>query len=144
MVMDDGADWREARRHAVHAHAAADERLRQAEQAEAAGLVRAFVAEAQHRGLATTRLAALSYDGRHRYRTRLHGWYVDRAQRRAIDLAGRFHLLTVPASLRSLLFGATPEPSPPPLVIGRGGRDGESLPLEVLLRRRLSAGDDWP
>lgn len=144
MVTDDGADWRETRRHAVQAHAAADERRRAAEQAEAAELVGAFVAEARQRGLATIRLVAVSYDGRHRYRTGLHGWYVDRARHRAVDAAGRFHLLTVPTSLRALLFGATPEPSPPPLVIGRGGRDGESIPLEALLRRRLSAGDDWP
>ncbi|MFB9849506.1 hypothetical protein ACFFMR_03795 [Micromonospora andamanensis] len=144
MVNDGGPDWRETRQRAVQAHAAAEERRRQSEQVEAAALVSAFVAEARRRGLATTRLVALSYDGRYRYRTRLHGWYVDRARHRAVDVAGGFHLLTVPASLRSLLFGAEPEPSPPPLVIGRGGRDGESLPLETLLRRRLNAGDDWP
>lgn len=140
---DDGLEWRERQRRAVRAHAEADERARVAEQAEAAELVAWFAAEATRRGLRTTRLVARSYDGRGRYRTRLTGWYVDRAQTRAVDIDGRFHLLTVPASLRSRLLGADPQPSAPPLVVGRGGRDGESIPLRTLLTRRLDAGDDW-
>ncbi|MGN9813141.1 hypothetical protein ACTMSW_27770 [Micromonospora sp. BQ11] len=137
MVSEDDLDWRERQRRAVSAHAAADERRRAAEQAEAAELVARFVAEAVRRGLPTTRLTARSYDGRGRYRTALRGWYVDRARSRAVDTDGRFHLLTVPGGLRARLFGADPQPSPPPLVVGAGGRDGESIPLEVLLARRL-------
>ncbi|MET8119626.1 hypothetical protein [Micromonospora sp. NPDC005189] len=139
----DDRDWRERREQAVRAHADADARTRAAEQATAAELVTRFAADAAGRGLRTVRLTATAYDGRHRYRTGLTGWYVDRAHTRAVDTRGGFYLLTVPVSLRSLLFGAAPEPSPPPLVIGRGGRDGESMPLEVLLRQRLAAGDDW-
>ncbi|MCM0676316.1 hypothetical protein NCC78_16695, partial [Micromonospora phytophila] len=97
------------------------------------------VAEAARRGLATTRLTARSYDGRGRYRTRLRGWYIDRARTRAVDVDGRFHLLTVPGGLRARLLGADPEPAPPPLVVGAGGRDGESIPLRTLLARRLAA-----
>ena len=141
--MDDGREWRERQRRAVRAHAEADERARAVEQAEAAELVAWFAAEATRRGLRTTRLVARSYDGRARYRTRLTGWYVDRARTRAVDTDGRFHLLTVPASLRARLLGADPQPSPAPLVVGRGGRDGESMPLRTLLTRRLDAGDDW-
>ncbi|GGM45865.1 hypothetical protein GCM10011608_33300 [Micromonospora sonchi] len=137
----DGLDWRERQRRAVSAHAVADERRRAAEQAAAAELVAQFVAEAVRRGLPATRLTARSYDGRRRYRTRLRGWYVDRAQSRAIDLDGRFHLLTVPGGLRARLFGADPQPSPAPLVVGAGGRDGESMPLEILLARRLHEDD---
>ncbi|SCL32768.1 hypothetical protein GA0070616_4548 [Micromonospora nigra] len=139
MVTDDGPDWRETRRHAVLAHAAAQERRRHAEQAEAARLVSAFVAEARRRGLPTTRLVARSHDGRARYRTRLHGWYIDRARTRAVDVDGRFHLLTVPRALRARFLGADPQPGPAPLVVGEGGRDGESVPLRVLLQRRLDA-----
>ncbi|MBQ1024167.1 hypothetical protein [Micromonospora sp. C95] len=141
MVSDGGAEWRETRQQAVLAHAAAAQRRREAEQAEAAALVGAFVAEARRRGLATTRLVARSHDGRARYRTGLHGWYIDRARSRAVDVDGRFHLLTVPRSLRARLLGADPQPSPPPLVVGAGGRDGESMPLHVLLRRRLADGE---
>ncbi|GIJ22547.1 hypothetical protein [Micromonospora lutea] len=141
MVSDGGADWRETRQQAALAHAAAAQRRREAEQAEAAALISAFVAEARRRGLATTRLVARSYDGRARYRTSLHGWYIDRARSRAVDVDGRFHLLTVPRSLRARLLGADPQPDPAPLIVGEGARDGESLPLRIMLQRRLDAAD---
>ncbi|GIJ27866.1 hypothetical protein Vqi01_30280 [Micromonospora qiuiae] len=142
-MTDDGPAWRERRQHAVRAHAAAEARQRAVEQAEAAELVARFAEQALRRGLRTRRLVAVSYDGHRRYRTHLTGWYIDRAHTRAVDIAGRYFLLTVPASLAARLFGARPEPSPPPLVVGRGGRDGESLPMATLLSNRLAAGDDW-
>ncbi|MEU6078083.1 hypothetical protein [Micromonospora sp. NPDC047074] len=144
MNEDDGRDWRERQRRAVRAHAAADERRRATEQAEAAEQVAWFVAEAVRRGLPTDRLTARGYDGRGSYRTRLRGWYVDRAHTRAVDVDGRFYLLTVAGGLRARLFGADPQPGPPPLVVGAGGRDGESIPLRTLLARRLEAGDATP
>ncbi|MGC4810843.1 hypothetical protein ACLQ29_09975 [Micromonospora sp. DT228] len=136
----DGREWRQRQRQAVRAHADADARRRAAEQAEAAELVAWFVAEATRRGLPTTRLVARGYDGRGRYRTRLTGWYVDRAETRAVDVAGRFHLLTVPGGVRARLFGVDPQPSAAPLVVGAGGRDGESIPLRTLLTRLLDGG----
>ncbi|MBM0233453.1 hypothetical protein JNW91_17290 [Micromonospora sp. STR1_7] len=144
MVEGDGREWRERQRQAVRAHADADARRRAAEQAQAAELVAWFVAEATRRGLPTSRLVARGYDGRGRYRTRLTGWYVDRAETRAVDVDGRFHLLTVPGGLRALLFGVDPQPSPAPLVVGAGGRDGESIPLRTLLTRLLDDGPDGP
>ncbi|MET7705765.1 hypothetical protein [Micromonospora sp. NPDC005413] len=136
----DGQEWRDQQRQAVRAHADADARRRAAEQAEAAKLVAWFVAEATRRGLRTTRLVAWGYGGRWRYRTRLTGWYVDRAKTRAVDVAGQFYLLTVRGGLRAWLFGVDPEPSPAPLVVGAGGRDGESIPLRTLLGRLLDDG----
>ncbi|WP_091645279.1 hypothetical protein [Micromonospora pallida] len=144
MGESDGRDWREQRQRAVRAHADADERRREAERAEAAELVAWFVGEAIRRGLPPVPLVAGSYSGGGRYRTGLTGWYVDRAATRAVDVEGRFYLLTVPGGLRSRLFGAAPEPHPAPLVVGAGGRDGESVPLRELLTRRLDAGKDWP
>ncbi|MGR6318428.1 hypothetical protein Q2K19_00660 [Micromonospora soli] len=142
-MVDDGPTWHEQRQRAVRAHAAAEKRRRAAEQAEAAALVARFAAEATRRGLRTVPLAAHPYHGPGRYRTRLTGWYIDRARSRAVGADGRFYLLIVPASLRARLFGADPQPQPPPLVIGAGGRDGESVPLRTLLDRRLAAGDAW-
>ncbi|WP_089155638.1 hypothetical protein [Micromonospora sp. NBS 11-29] len=139
---DDGRlDWRAQQQAAVRAHAAAAEARLAAERAEAAQLVTAFTAEATRRGLRPVRLTATGYDGRGRYRTPLTGWYLDRARTRAVGTDGRFYLLTVPAGLRARLFGAEPSPSPAPLVIGEGGRDGDSIPLRALLDRRLAAGD---
>ncbi|RUL92066.1 hypothetical protein [Verrucosispora sp. FIM060022] len=141
--MNDDDGWRERQRRAVRAHAEADARQRAAEQARAAELVADFAVEATRRGLRPDRLVATSYDGRRRYRTPVTGWYVDRARTRAVDTEGRFYLLTVPSSLRSRLLGSRPAPSMPPLVVGAGGRDGESLPLATLLALRLAEGDNW-
>jgi hypothetical protein len=56
---------------------------------------------------------------------------------------GSFYILSVPGGLRARFTGVTVPPSDPPLVVGAGGRDGESIPLPDLLRLRLDAGDDW-
>ncbi|MFY1684067.1 hypothetical protein ACN265_21300 [Micromonospora sp. WMMD730] len=141
---DGDPQWRERQQRAVRAHAAADARQRDGEHAQAEELVARFTAEATRRGLRTTRLVAQGYDGRGRYRTGLTGWYVDRAGLRAVAVDGRFYLLTVPSGVRARLFGVDVPPARPPLVVGRGGRDGESIPLADLLTRRLTAGDDWP
>jgi hypothetical protein len=53
-------------------------------------------------------------------------------------------VLTVPASLRARVTGVVVQPQDPRLIVGEGGRDGESMPLAALLRQRLDAGDDWP
>jgi len=143
VIDDEGPAWREQQARAVRAHAAADERRRAAEQEAAAELVAEFAAEAGRRGLHPSPLVARPYQGNGRYRTPLRGWYIDRARIRAIDADGRFYLLTVPASLSARLLGVTPAPVPAPLVVGAGGRDGESIPLRTLLERRLAAGDDW-
>ncbi|MFC6023028.1 hypothetical protein ACFP2T_43615 [Plantactinospora solaniradicis] len=137
-------DWAEQRRRAVVAHAAADERRRNAETEQARQLVVSFLREARERGLRQTPLTAVAYNGRSRYRTPLTGWYLDVALIHAVDGGGAFYVLTVPASLRARLTGATPQPSSPKLVIGEGGPDGQSMPLHAMLRRRLEAGDTWP
>jgi hypothetical protein len=36
------------------------------------------------------------------------------------------------------------EPTAAPLQVGAGGRDGDSVALDVLLRLRLEAGRDFP
>jgi hypothetical protein len=46
--------------------------------------------------------------------------------------------------LRGRLAGVHVEPSDAPLQVGAGGRDGDSVALDVLLRLRLEAGSDFP
>ncbi|GAB3180399.1 hypothetical protein GCM10027259_30440 [Micromonospora palomenae] len=89
MGEQDGADWRERQRRAAAAHAAADERRQATEHAAAAELVAWFAAEATRRGLRPDRITATAYDGRSRYRTRLSGWYVNRARTEAVDARGQ-------------------------------------------------------
>lgn len=138
---DDPVSWAEQRRFAIDRHAEANARREATEAEQARALIGRFVADARAMGLPTVPLVARPYGGRSRYRTGLQGWYVHPNQLMAVAGDGGFYRLAVPPSLRSLLFGVHVEPEQPRLVIGEGGRDGESIPLHDLLLRRLRAGD---
>ncbi|HEV7712398.1 MAG TPA: hypothetical protein VGP16_29675 [Asanoa sp.] len=135
------AAWLAQRGRAIEAHARAQEVRRAREAEQAAELIASFVRDAVARGLAPTALTALGHRGRVRYRTKLSGWYLDRDRSRAVDTEGRFYLLVVADSVRARLAGVDVEPRPAPLVIGEGGRDGESIPLRTLLQRRLDTAE---
>lgn len=134
---DDAARWRDERRAAAAAHADALARKQQAESQRARELIAEFVERAQAAGPAPVELRARSYDGRARYRTPLRGWYLRKDESVAVDTAGEFYVLSTPSSLTARLRGVTPEPSDPPLVLGAGGKDGESLDLTQALARVL-------
>lgn len=140
----EAADWDEQRRRAVAGHAAAFEADRAAEADRAGALLSDFVRRAAERGLPPAVLRARSFDGRATYRTRLRGWYLKANRSVAVGEDGRYYVLTVPSSLRARLSGADVTPSPPRLVVGAGGGDGETVPLAQLLERRLDAGVTWP
>jgi hypothetical protein len=137
-------EWAEARRRAVEGHAAAAERRKADEAAAGREMIASFVRAAEERALPATRLTARSYQGGARYRTALRGWYLKADRSLAVGTDGELYLLTVPASLRARLTGAHVAPHQPRLVVGEGGRDGESIPLRTLLDRRLAAGPEWP
>lgn len=139
MSTDDA--WRRQRDLAVTKHAAAERATRDAQTREARQLVEEFAQTARQRGIATTRLVARAYNGRSRYPTDVVGWYVHPDRSLAVGEDGAFYVLGVPASMRSRLLGARPQPQDPMLVIGRGAKDGESISLRELLQRRLAAGD---
>ena len=138
---DDGAAWRERRRDAAVEHAEALERRQAGESLRARTLIQEFVRDATARGVPSVPLLARSYDGRARYRTTVRGWYLRRNESVAVGTDGEFYVLSVPASLRARLRGATPVPSDPPLILGKGGRDGESNDLTQALARALGGQD---
>jgi hypothetical protein len=143
-MSDERAAWLEQRRQAVDGHAAALEAGRATEAEKAAVLLADFVRRATERGLTPAVLSAQSFNGRATYKTKLRGWYLKSNRSVAVGADGRFYALTVPSSLRARFTGAEVEPSTPRLVIGAGGRDGETMSLAELLERRLEAGADWP
>jgi hypothetical protein len=49
-------------------------------------------------------------------------------------------VLTVPGGLRERFTGVRLVATPPPLIVGKGGRDGETGDLAEFLRWRLQAG----
>lgn len=132
-------NWRDKRTEAAAEQAKALERRRAGETAQARALIADFVEQARARGIAPVLLYARSYDGRCRYRTATHGWYLRRNQSVAIGADGEFYVLSVPRHLRSRIAGAPLPPSDPPLILGKGARDGESIDLVNALR--IALGD---
>ncbi len=130
-------DWRDQRAEAAEQHARLLQRRQAAEAAQARALIAEFVAEANRRGVAPVPLRASSYDGRARYRTDRTGWYLRRNESVAVGTDGEFYVLSVARSLGARLSGAHVEPSDPPLILGKGARDGESIDLVDALRIAL-------
>ncbi|WP_350275467.1 hypothetical protein [Kribbella sp. HUAS MG21] len=131
--------WREERRQAAAEHAAALGRKKAAETAQARQLLTDFIATLRERGVQPEPLRAQVVGSSASYRTNLTGWYLRRNRSLAVDVDGNFYILGVPASLKSRVAGVHVEPSDPPLVVGQGARDGESMPLAELLRLRLES-----
>lgn len=119
------------------------ERQQAAESRQATALLAGFVEQARALSLAPERLYARTYDGRSRYRTNTEGWYLKRDRTVAVGTDGSFYVLAVPPSITSMLRGAPLTPSDPPLELGRGGRDGQSILLTEAIEKRLAAGNDW-
>jgi hypothetical protein len=139
----DPTEWARRRSEAAQAQADRLARRQELESERARELLRSFVAEARRRGIGSRPLLARAGDGPPTYRTGLEGWYLTRDGAVGVDVEGRYYLLASPKSLRFRLLGVTVPPSDPPLQVGAGGRDGESIALDALLTLRLEAGDAW-
>lgn len=116
------------------------ERLQQRKEAEhrrAGELLSRFVEVATKNGPAPHPLQVLGYGGRSSARTPLHGWYLRKDRTSAVGTDGNFYVLTAPLSLIERLRGTHPEPRPAPLVLGAGGKDGDSIELHTALERLL-------
>ena len=110
-----------------------------AESRQAQVLIDRFVVDAKTRGIAPQPLRATLYSGQG-VKTDKVGWYLRKNQSLAIGDDGSYYVLTVPGGLRERLSGVKLKASPPPLIVGKGGRDGESGDLAEFLRWRLEAG----
>ena len=142
--MAEAHDWARRRREAAQEQADRLARRRAAETARAREMIAEFAREAQERGLTAGPLLARAGESKPTYRTGLIGWYLNRDGSLGVTTDGDYYHLAAPRSLRSRLTGVRLEPAEPPLQVGAGGRDGESIALDVLLAMRLEAGDDWP
>ncbi len=115
--------------------AAAQER---GESVQAQKLIEAFLLEARQRGIAPEPLRATLYSGQS-VKTDKSGWYLRKNHSLAIGDDGSYYVLTVPGGLRERISGVKLRSSPPPLIIGKGGRDGESGDIADFLKWRLEA-----
>jgi hypothetical protein len=142
--MSDPQEWARRRRDAAQGQADRLARVRAAETARAQEMVLGFVAEARRLAIPPVPLLARAGDGRPTCRTGLSGWYLKRDGSLGVTTdAGYYHLVT-PVGLRERLLGVTLTPSDPPVQVGAGARDGESIALDRLLALRLEGGLDWP
>ena len=116
--------------------AAAQER---GESIQAQKLINEFLAAAKAKGIAPHPLRATLYSGQS-VKTDKIGWYLRKNHSVAIGDDGRYYVLIVPGGLRERLSGAKLQPTPPPLVVGRGGKDGETGDLAKFLQLRLEPG----
>lgn len=139
--MPDDAARRRAERaeHAAY-HLQAQRRREERESAQAQLLVDRFVERARQAGLPTEELTARPWTGRGRYRTGIEGWYLRRDRSVGVGVDGRYYSLIVAPERFGRWRTVTLAPTPPPLQVGQGARDGESVTLEALLEMRLS----WP
>lgn len=136
-TQDAGAQWRlERTRNAQHLE---DElrRRRERESARASALLAEFVATAPTVGLDPELLTTGTHSGNGRYKTNVLGWYLKSDKSLAVDTDGRFYILSVANSLLARFTGAQITPSDPPLILGAGGRDGESIDLTEAIDRLL-------
>jgi hypothetical protein len=109
------------------------------ESREAQKLIDEFVAAAKATGISAHPIRATLYSGQS-VKTDKVGWYIRKNESIAIGEDGSYYVLTVPGGLRERFTGVKLTPSPPPLIIGRGGKDGESGDLAEFLKWRLEAG----
>jgi hypothetical protein len=141
--MDDEAAQRRAeltRRAEYHVNAL---RLRsEQEAAQAQALIDRFVERATRSGLPTEALAARPWSGRGHYRTGLVGWYLRRDRSIGVDRRGRFYVLLVAPVPFGRWRTVRVDPTPPPLQVGKGARDGETFDLADLLDKRLRSALD--
>ncbi|MCA0293922.1 MAG: hypothetical protein LCH96_01180 [Actinobacteria bacterium] len=123
----------DARRRHELAHGAA-----MAEAQAAQALLDAFVADLRTAGASPEPLQATLLTGV-RVKTGLVGWYLNKAQTLAVAPDGTYYQLVTAGSALARFTGVKPEPTPPTLVIGRGGRDGETGDLHEFLARAFTA-----
>jgi len=118
------------RRHELAAGAA------QAEAQAAQQQLDAFVARLRAAGTSPEPLQATLLNGS-RVKTGETGWYLNKARTLAVTADGSYYQLVTAGSALARFTGVKVRPSQPTLVIGRGGRDGETGDLADFLARAL-------
>lgn len=137
----DTDEWSRRRREAAGAHAEALDRRRRADARRAQEMLDGFAAAAAAAGLPAEALRVQGYGGRGSARTDTTGWYLRADRTVAVGTDGSFYVLTARLSVTDRVRGVTLRPAEPPLVIGSGGKDGDSIDLATALGRLLPGWD---
>jgi hypothetical protein len=102
-------------------------------------LIDAFGVKAMELGIDPEPLRAKTFEGAE-VKTDKVGWYIRKNRSIAVGTDGGYYQLTVPggSGLLQRLRGVKLSATPPPLIVGRGGRDGETGDLSEFLERVLA------
>src|SRR5687767_12909043 len=136
-MVEDAAERRAAQAERAQYHVEALRRRSETESAQAQVLIDRFVEQARQAGLPAEELTARPWSGRGRYRTGITGWFLRRNGSVGVGTDGSFYVLTVAPVPLGRWRTVRIHPSPPPLIVGRGGGDGETFALDELLEMRL-------
>ena len=139
-MTDDPAAAKRERAQRAHYHVEAQQRRADAESAKAQVFVDRFVARATDTGVPTEELTAAPWSGRGRYRTGVQGWYLKQDRSIGVGADGGYYVLVVAPQRFGQFRRISIDRTPPPLQVGKGGRDGDSVALDTLLELRLH----WP
>ncbi len=130
-------EWSDQRREAAAEHAERLRRREAAENAQAQQILDDFAAAALRAGLPAETLRITGYGGKGRATSDVTGWYVRQDRSMGVGTDGKLYILTAPLGLMDRWRRVHLEPIPPPLVLGAGGRDGDSIDLADALERLL-------
>ena len=107
------------------------------ESEQARKLIDAFMEKVRVIELPAVELRARTLDG-HTVKTDQRGWYIRNDHTVAIGTDGGYYQLTVAGGFLTRIQGVRLKPTPPPLIVGRGGKDGETGDLKDFLDRTLA------
>jgi hypothetical protein len=141
---DDAAERRREVTERAAFHAQAQRRRSEEESAKAQVLIDRFVEQAMQLGLPPEELTARPWSGAGRYRTGIVGWYLRANRSVGVGVDGGFYVLNVPPVRFGRWRTVHVDPTPPPLVVGKGAGDGEVFDLDVLLLKRLQWTESGP
>ena len=136
-MQDEAAQHRADQAERAEYHVQARRIREEQESAKAQVMIDRFVERATAAGLPTEELTARPWSGRGRYRTGVVGWFLRRNGSVGIGTDGGYYVLNVAPMRLGRWRKVTIEPSPPPLIVGKGGGDGETFALDELLEMRM-------
>jgi len=137
--MSEELSWAERRRANAKLQAERLTARKAAESAQASEYLKQFAVAAKKNGLAPIPLVAINSKGA-TAATGLVGWYLRADKSAGFDTHGNYYFLQRDLSFIDRLRGVSINKSDPPLILGAGGRDGETMDLTARLSELLP---DW-
>lgn len=133
-----GGDWAAQRTEAAAIQAQRLAARQNAEHERAEALLASFLPVVTTRGPKPVDLIVQGYGGQGTARSKLRGWYLRNNRTCALGTDGKFYVLIAPLNrFHPSWLKVDVQPTRPPLIIGEGGKDGDTIDLAEALERIL-------